>query len=124
MKFSMCLPEVQEHIKTNIPDLRSVILCGIEAQACVQATVLDLLEKDYDVHIIADAVSSRSMVDRMLSLQRMKDMGAFITTSESMLLQLCQGSDHPEFRKIQKIITEPAPDSGLVGFNNAQTNTL
>ena len=47
-----------------VVDLRSVILCGIESQACVQATVLDLLEKDYDVHIIADAVSARSMVDR------------------------------------------------------------
>ena len=47
-----------------VADLRSVILCGIESQACVQATVLDFLEKDYDVHIIADAVSSRSMVDR------------------------------------------------------------
>ena len=47
-----------------IADLKSVILCGIETQACVQATALDLLEDDYDVHIIADAVSSRSMVDR------------------------------------------------------------
>ena len=47
-----------------IVDLKSVILCGIETQACVQATALDLLEDDYDVHIIADAVSSRSMVDR------------------------------------------------------------
>ena len=42
----------------------TVILCGIEAQACVQQTVIDLLEKGYNVHVIADAVSSRSMVDR------------------------------------------------------------
>ena len=45
-------------------DLKSIILCGIETQACVQATALDLLEENYDVHVIADAVSSRSMVDR------------------------------------------------------------
>ena len=47
----------------------------------------------------------------------MKDMGAFITTSESMILQLCEGSDHPEFSKIQKIIWDPAPDSGLLGYD-------
>ena len=44
--------------------MKSVILCGIEGQACVLQTVLDLIEKDYDVHVVADAVSSRSMVDR------------------------------------------------------------
>ena len=44
--------------------IKSVILCGIETQVCVQNTCLDLLENGYDVHIIADAVSSRSMVDR------------------------------------------------------------
>ncbi len=45
-------------------DLKQVILCGIETQACVQQTALDLMEDNYDVHVIADAVSSRSMVDR------------------------------------------------------------
>ncbi len=47
-----------------LADLKSIILCGIETQACVQATALDLLEDDFDVHVIADAVSSRSLVDR------------------------------------------------------------
>ncbi len=41
-----------------------MILCGIETQACVQQTALDLMEDNYEVHVIADAVSSRSMVDR------------------------------------------------------------
>lgn len=48
----------------HAPDIKSVILCGIETQACVLQTTLDLLECNYDVHVIADACSSRSMVDR------------------------------------------------------------
>ena len=49
-------------------DRKSVVLCGIETQACVQQTALDLLEQDYDVHVIVDGCSSRSMVDRYLTL--------------------------------------------------------
>ena len=51
----------------------------------------------------------------------MKEAGAFITTSEGMILQLCEGSDHPEFRKLQKIIWDAAPDSGLLGHNKDGT---
>jgi len=47
-----------------ILDVKSIILCGIETQACIQQTVLDLLEREFDVHVLADCVSSRSMVDR------------------------------------------------------------
>ena len=60
--FTMCLPQVEEKLKEI--GTESVILCGIETQACIQKTALDLLERGLDVHIIADACSSRSMVDR------------------------------------------------------------
>ncbi len=60
-------------------ELKSVILVGIETQACILNTTLDLLESGYDVHVIADGVSSRSQVDRKFALERMRDAGAFIT---------------------------------------------
>ncbi|XP_071478305.1 isochorismatase domain-containing protein 2-like [Diadema antillarum] len=110
--FSMVLPDVEEKLKKN--DVKSVILCGIETQACVQQTTLDLLDKGYDVHVVADAVSSRSMVDRMFAISRMRDCGAFITTSESVLLSLVQDAAHPKFKEIQKLIATSAPDSGLL----------
>ena len=47
-------------------DIKSIVLCGIEAHACVQQTVFDLMEKNYDVHVVVDACSSRSMVDRLV----------------------------------------------------------
>ncbi|XP_070565045.1 isochorismatase domain-containing protein 2-like [Ptychodera flava] len=110
--FTMMVPEIEEHVK-NL-GVKSVVLCGIETQACVQATAIDLIEKDIDVHVIADACSSRSMVDRMVAFERMKQSGAFITTSESMLLQLLRDAQHPNFREVQKLIWESAPDTGLL----------
>lgn len=114
-QFSMMVPGVIEELK-KIPERKSIILCGIEAHVCVQNTVLDLVEQNYDVHVVVDACSSRSMVDRMYSFQRMHDVGAFLTTSESVLLTLVGGSSHPQFKPIQKIIWDAAPDSGLLNM--------
>ncbi|CAD5120763.1 DgyrCDS9323 [Dimorphilus gyrociliatus] len=112
-QFSMCTAETREHLK-SVKNLNSVLLCGIEAHACVQQTAFDLLEDGYDVHILADAVSSRSMVDRMLAFRRMENAGAFITTSESVLLMLCKDAAHPKFKEVQKCIWEVTPDSAIL----------
>merc|ERR1719220_1481520 len=59
--FTMALPELVEQMKAAQPETKSVILCGIETQACITHTTLDLLEMGLDVHIPVDCVSSRSM---------------------------------------------------------------
>ncbi|CAH8567713.1 unnamed protein product [Schistosoma rodhaini] len=115
--FTMLTDEV-----ANILELRkqidSVLLCGIETHVCVQSTALDLIERGIQVHCIVDAVSSRNMVDRMFGFQRMSQSGVYLTTCESALLTILCGSDHPQFRDIQKIILKPSPDSGLLtGLN-------
>lgn len=45
-------------------DVKSILVCGIEGHVCVQSTVLDFCDKGFDVNVIVDGVSSRSMVDR------------------------------------------------------------
>ncbi|XP_068070051.1 isochorismatase domain-containing protein 2 isoform X1 [Danio rerio] len=56
--FSMMTESVQSSLK-SMGDPQQVILCGIEAQACIACTAYDLLERGMEVHIVADAVSSR-----------------------------------------------------------------
>ncbi|XP_067836649.1 isochorismatase domain-containing protein 2 [Heptranchias perlo] len=117
--FSMLCPEVERELR-SIPKLESVILCGIEAQACIMSTALDLLERGLDVHVVADACSSRSQVDRLMALSRMKQSGAFLTTSEGTILQLLRDATHPKFKEVQKIIMEPAADSNLIALFQGQ----
>ena len=38
--FTMILPELMEKFKAAQPETKSVILCGIETQACITATTL------------------------------------------------------------------------------------
>ncbi|TKR92532.1 hypothetical protein L596_007168 [Steinernema carpocapsae] len=109
--FSMCKPEVQAVLGK---DINSVILCGIEGHVCVLQTALDFLEKGIDVHVVVDAVSSRSMADRKYAFKQLERAGAVLTTSECVILGLVGGAAHPKFREVQKIIMNSAPDTGLL----------
>ncbi|CAN8004348.1 unnamed protein product [Ixodes hexagonus] len=113
-QFSMVTSEVAQKLTDAKVD--SVVLCGIETHVCVQNTALALLEKGFNVHVVVDACSSRTMVDRFFGFERMKASGAWLTTSESVILGLLGGSAHPKFKELQKLIMEPAPDSGLLTF--------
>ncbi|XP_067587740.1 isochorismatase domain-containing protein 1 isoform X2 [Pseudorca crassidens] len=112
-KFSMVLPEVEAAL-AEIPGVRSVVLFGVETHVCIQQTALELVGRGIEVHIVADATSSRSMMDRMFALERLSRTGIIVTTSEAVLLQLVADKDHPKFKEIQNLIKASAPESGLL----------
>ncbi|KAJ8289923.1 hypothetical protein GJAV_G00006790 [Gymnothorax javanicus] len=111
-QFSMLTEGVEKELKA-LGGPKKAILCGIEAQACIACTTFDLLERGMEVHIVADAVSSRSQTDRLFALSRLKQSGAYLTTTEGVLLQLVQDAKHPSFKEIQKLLAHPSPDTGL-----------
>ena len=51
--------------------------------------------------MVADAVSSRTQTDRHLALERMRTIGAHITTTESTILSLVGDASHQNFKEIQ-----------------------
>lgn len=48
-------------------DLR--FLLSYKTHVCIQQTALELVGRGIEVHIVADATSSRSMMDRMFALE-------------------------------------------------------
>ncbi|KAK1150663.1 isochorismatase domain-containing protein 2 isoform X1 [Acipenser oxyrinchus oxyrinchus] len=118
--FSMLTPEIEAALGGAGGGAgggaRSVLLCGIEAQACITCTALDLLDRGLEVHLIADAVSSRSQTERLLSLSRLRQSGVFLNTVEGVILQLVQDAAHPKFKQLQKLLTHPSPDTGLLSL--------
>ncbi|KAF8607656.1 Isochorismatase hydrolase [Ceratobasidium sp. AG-I] len=95
-KFSMITPEVEEIIQRN--RINGVVLMGIETQICITQTTIDLLQRGIDVHVLADGVSSCNREEIPWALARMRQAGAQITTSESMLYQLIGDASGPAFR--------------------------
>ena len=51
-------------------------------------TVLDLLDEDVEVHVVADAVGSRTEANRELGLAKMERGGALVTSVEMALFEL------------------------------------
>jgi len=88
----------------NDLEIKSVILAGVEAHICVLKTALDLLDHDYKVHIVADAVGSRKAENRLVALERMRQSGAFITSTEMVLFQLLDQAGTEEFKQISQLI--------------------
>ena len=84
--------------------ITNLIVCGFETHICIQQSVLELLLKGYEVLVISDAMGSRNNLDHEISLQRMLHEGAIITTTESIIFDICKTSDRKEFKEIKNLI--------------------
>ena len=80
------------------------VLVGIETHVCVWQTAYDLLESDYAVHVVADAVSSRSADNKHVGLENMRDSGAILTCTETALFELLRVAEGPQFKEILKLV--------------------
>ncbi len=83
---------------------KQIVVCGIETHVCVNQTVLDLLNLDYQVHVVVDAVSSRNPENKNRGLQKMQTAGALMSSAEMSLLELVGDSGKPVFKSVQRLI--------------------
>ncbi len=81
-----------------------ILLCGIESHVCVLQTAHDLLERGLAVHVVCDAVTSRTEANRDIGLNRMAASGAVLTSVETALFELLGGAGTDEFKAIQSLI--------------------
>ncbi|MDX1625296.1 MAG: hydrolase [Wenzhouxiangellaceae bacterium] len=81
-----------------------VLLCGIEAHVCVWQTAAKLLDEGREVHVICDAVSSRSVFNRDIAFRRMEQAGARLSNVEMVLFELMRDASHPAFRDVTKLL--------------------
>ena len=83
---------------------RQIVLTGIEAHVCVLMSALDLVAAGHTVHVVADAVTSRSQANWRLAMEQLRQAGAFVTTTETVLFQLLRQGDTDEFRELARLI--------------------
>jgi nicotinamidase-related amidase len=91
--------------RDKIGDLgaKSLILAGIEAHICVAQTALQALPT-HEVHVVADAVGSRAPENRVIALERLRQAGAVITSTEMVLYEILWKAGTDEFRQVLPLV--------------------
>jgi len=92
------------NIATSDNDRPKIVLAGSETHVCVLQTALDLLSEGFSVYIPVDAVTSRHNVDHKVALKRLRDSGATLTTSESVLFEWCETAASDQFKQISQLV--------------------
>lgn len=80
------------------------ILVGAEAHISVLQTARDLRAAGKKVVVINDGVSSRSIFDFSTAIAELKDCGARISSSETVLFELLRSTAAPEYEKIAELV--------------------
>jgi nicotinamidase-related amidase len=83
---------------------KQVLIAGIETHICVYQTTAELIDMGYAVHVVADAVSSRTEENKTIGLQKMKDAGASWTSVETLLFELLRVAEGEKFKTMLKIV--------------------
>ena len=81
-----------------------LVVCGIEAHACVNQTVHDLLARGYQVHVPRDALSARSETDLRVGWEKVVGSGAVPATVEMICLEWVRSAESPQFKAIHALI--------------------
>lgn len=83
---------------------KTVLLTGMETHVCILQTCVDLLEEGFNVHLVRDAACSRTKENWKTGTEFMRDAGAIVTCTETVLFQLLKVAGTEEFKAISKRI--------------------
>lgn len=103
MTFSSCgstgfVEKLRESGRTQ------VIVTGMETHVCVLQTVIELRDAGFEVHVVMDAVMSRSKANWRTALEAMTLTGAVPTCTESVVFQLLRVAGTDSFKKLSKLV--------------------
>ncbi|MGQ9662785.1 MAG: hydrolase [Kiritimatiellia bacterium] len=124
-KMGPTIPEIRCHLGDTEPIVKSsfsawgnpefvrrlrslgriqILLAGIETHVCVYQSAVDLLAAGYQVEVVADAVSSRTLANKQVGLEKIQASGGTITCTEMAVFEMLRTAEHPAFREILDIV--------------------
>ena len=104
-KFSFDACQATEFInKINNTKIENWLICGIEAHICVYQTATSLIKAGLNVQLVIDCIASRSLTNKNLAIEKLKNCGSEMTSLEMCLYELVKNCRAKEFKEILNII--------------------
>lgn len=103
MTFSACQNEQFQDVFEQL-GRDQVLIAGIESHICVYQTAMDIKNEGHDVQLVTDAISSRTLENKQLGIEKMTSHGILETSVEMALFELMGTAEHPKFKEISAII--------------------
>jgi len=95
-----CCEEKDFHTFLQFAGRDQIIIAGIETHICVLQTVIDLINKEHEVFVAADACSSRSVDNHNMALETMRQFGAVVLPTESIIYRLLRRAGTQAFKAL------------------------
>lgn len=83
---------------------RQAVIVGMESHVCVLQTAIELLQSQYSVFVVEDAICSRNTAHTQNALNRLRQSGAVISNHESVLFEWLRDARHEHFKAISALI--------------------
>jgi nicotinamidase-related amidase len=84
--------------------IKRIMMAGIESHICVEQTTLDVMHAGFEVHVIADAISSRTKENKKIGIKKMKQFGAIVSSTEMAMYEIMERADTKEFKEVLKLV--------------------
>lgn len=83
---------------------RQVVVTGMESHVCVFQTVRDLVAGGYAPFVARDAVLSRTPDNHDTGLELMRECGATVSSTETIVFDLLGAAGTPEFKALSPLV--------------------
>jgi len=96
---------LNETFNTQIETLgrKTIIISGVEAHICVSQTAIHASQR-FNVHVIADATSSRVEENKRIALERMAKSDITISSTEMFIYEILKIAGTDEFKTALQLV--------------------
>ncbi len=97
---------LESHLKEK--EIRHLLIAGLETPICVYQSVIEAIDKGYEVTLLSDCTGARREEDAVFALRAMAAAGAHVLPVETVLYSILGDTGHPAFREITRLVKQNA----------------